>query len=38
VNRAGIVLRRALVLLPSLPPPVVLALAALLGATARGCA
>lgn len=38
MSRAGIALRYALVLLPLLPPPVVLALAMLLGATARGCA
>lgn len=38
MSRTGIVLRRALVLLPSFPPAVALALAALLGTAARGCA
>jgi len=38
VSRVGIALRRALVLLPLLPPPAALALAVLLGAAARGCA
>ena len=38
MSRAGIAQHRALVLLPSIPPSVVLALVALLGATARECA
>jgi hypothetical protein len=38
VNRTGIVLRRALVLLLSFPPAVVLAIALLLAGAARGCA
>lgn len=38
MSRTHTPLRRALVLLPSFPPTAGLALAALLGATARGCA
>lgn len=38
MSHARIALRRALVLLPSFPPPVVLAVALLLAGAARGCA
>lgn len=38
MSRAGIALRCVLVLLPSFPPPVVLAVALLLAGAARGCA